>query len=104
MDTANDHLLRVPAGDLLFDQRPDWRIMRARLQAAREARLALEAGGVALPAGSFAPDCARIVGEWGFPSHHIGSVNPFGLSDGRGRWDNTQGIAAASMAAGKGEE
>lgn len=104
MDYANDHFLRVPVGDLLCDQRPDWRILRARLQAARDARFAMEAAWTRLRAGSFDPDSARIVEEWDLPGHHIGSVNPFGLSDGRGRGDNRQGIAAASMAAGKGEE
>jgi len=104
MDYANDHFLRFPVGDLLSDQRPDWRILLTRLQAAREARFALEVASASVRTGSFDPECARIVDEWDIPSHHIGSVNPFGLSDGRGRWDKTQGIAAASMAAGKGEE
>lgn len=104
MDYANDHFFRVPVGDVLSDQRPDWRILRARLQAAREARIVLEALPPPIPAGAFDPDCARIVEEWGHLGHHIGSVNPFGLSDGRGRGNNTTGIAAALMAAGKGEE
>ena len=63
------------------DSRPDWHGLRARLEAARAVRLALESHGAPVPArGSFDAGSACRVEAW---DHGLSPVNPSALGNGK---------------------
>ena len=63
------------------DSRPDWHGLRARLEAARAARLALDLAGVRVPVrGSFDAGSARRVEAW---DHGLSPVNPSASGNGK---------------------
>jgi hypothetical protein len=80
---------------------PDWRILRARLEAAQATRhiLAIVAAPGAAPSGSFDPASARAISGY---AQGTPSVNPTALGNGKPSEGISAAVAVESLAGGRG--